>query len=98
MTDETLRNGDSVDQMTGKICKIVFSGDLITGWNGGIRSLVTGWKYIRIRSLVTGWNAESVLCDRLTGCNAECVFNDRLESQNLFSGDRRQPPCTDKSE
>jgi hypothetical protein len=29
---------------------------------------------------------------------AEYVFGDRLESQNLFSGDRRQPPCTDKSE
>lgn len=27
---------------------------------------------------------------------AEYVFGDLLESQNLFSGDRRQPPCTDK--
>jgi hypothetical protein len=55
--------------MSGKICKIVFSGDLITGWNGGIRSLVTGWKCknpfsgdrmeCRIRYLVTGWKCKN---------------------------------------
>jgi hypothetical protein len=52
MTDETLRNGDSVDQMTGKICKIVFSGDLITGWK--YKNPFSGDRMeCRIRSLVT---------------------------------------------
>jgi len=83
---------------------------LVTWLRAGMAESVLWWpaENTRIHSLVTGWSAESVLWwpdgnwrvrSLVTGwpaVMAESVFGDRLESQNLFSGDRRQPPCTDK--